>query len=184
MAKHLVIAVDWYGPYSAAEAKLKLSDFQSEGLYFALGKNGNYRSKSPQYVGISTDLKKRVNPQHTTLSKIEDIEIWLGEVGTARPSGRNIKSTPQTLDYSEWLLAYFMDVPLNKKKTQSIPDVAVSLLNRWWKKDYATPRARRPHPDWPDFIDYLGHDYPARMVWFGGRAERMKPPFEGRLRLD
>lgn len=178
MAKHLVIAVDWYGPYaSISEANSALQDFEKDGLYLALGKSSNQTVNRPQYVGISTGIQNRLTSGHHTLSKISDKTIWLGEVGTARPSGPALKKTPVTLDYAEWLLAYFLQLPLNSRKTKNIPDVAVTLLNRWWKKDYTTPWIRRAHPEWPDLIDYLGHAYPAKVVWFGRRMLKIKPPF-------
>lgn len=175
MAKHLVVAVDWYGPYhSIADARDVLkSDFGTAGLYFAVGRTEPDADLAPQYVGISTSLQNRVGNGHHKLGKIQDLRLWLGEVGTAQPSGRKLKKTPATLDYAEWLSAYFIDTPLNEKKRVYIPDVAVTLLNRWWKTDYDTPHVRRPHPDWPDLIDYLGHDYATKVVWFGKKMRRV-----------
>lgn len=174
MAKHLVIAVDWYGPYKSLEdAREAIPDFTSDGLYLALGKTSSNEPFGLQYVGISTTLGTRVSTRHHKLGLIEDLQIWLGEVGTARPSGRQIKKTPATLDYAEWLMAYFVYLPLNDKKTKNAPDVPVTLLNRWWKKDYETPFHRRPHPEWPDLIDYLGYYYPTKIVWFGKKMKRV-----------
>lgn len=174
MAKHLVIAVDWYGPYkSLDEARGVIADFEAAGLYLALGRTEPEEPLGLQYVGISTTLATRVGNGHHKLGLIDDIQIWLGEVGTARPSGRQIKKTPATLDYAEWLMAFFVRFPLNDKKTKNAPDVPVTLLNRWWKKDYETPYHRRPHPEWPDLIDYLGYYYPTKIVWFGKRMKRV-----------
>ncbi|CAN7555051.1 hypothetical protein [Neorhizobium tomejilense] len=174
MAKHLVIAVDWFGPYKGIEeARVAIGDFMGTGLYLAIGRTDADEPLSLQYVGISTSLSKRVGNAHHKLGRIDDLQIWVGEVGTARPSGRQLKKTPATLDYAEWLMAYFVYLPLNDKKTKNAPDIAATLLNRWWKKDYETPYHRRPHPDWPDLIDYLGFYYPTKIVWFGKKLKRV-----------
>lgn len=175
MPKHLVVAVDWYGPYkSIIEAREAIRrDHFAPGLYFALGRTSSDDKIGPQYVGISTSLASRVGSQHPKLSQIDDLSLWVGQVGTASPGGPKMKKTPPTLDMAEWLLAFFVAPPLNQKKTVIMPNVAVSLLNRWWKTDYETPYVRRPHSQWPDLIDYLGHYYPTKIVWFGGRLIRV-----------
>ncbi|OJU69050.1 MAG: hypothetical protein BGO05_16685 [Rhizobiales bacterium 63-7] len=145
------------------------------GLYFAIGRTDPDEEIQPQYVGISTALASKVGNRHHKLGKIDNLSLWVGEVGTAAPGGRKLKKTPPTLDMAEWLLAFFLAPALNQKKTIDIPNVAVSLLNRWWKTDYETPYVRRPHADWPDLIDYLGHYYPTKIVWFGGKLKRVPP---------
>ena len=55
MAKHLVIGIDWYGPYTRNQAATAAADF-GPGLYFAIGTpmgRGNH-TRRPQYIGIST----------------------------------------------------------------------------------------------------------------------------------
>jgi hypothetical protein len=105
-----------------------------------------------------------------------DPEYWLGEIATAEPSGRRMKVTKATLDYAEWLHARFLHLPLNEKKTKRVPRRSVTVLNRWWCEDYETPRRHRPHPDWPDLIDFPSFELPARVIWFGGRQRRFEPP--------
>lgn len=177
MAKHLVIAVDWYGPYDSIQSARKAirADAFGSGLYFAIGRCRARDPLAPQYVGISKDLASRVGNQHGALTQISDLSLWIGEVGTASVSGPKVKATPPTLDFAEWLTAYFMDLPLNTMKRITIPNVSVSLLNRWWKQDYMTARKKRPHPDWPDFIDFLGHYYPTKIVWFGKKMKKVGP---------
>jgi hypothetical protein len=176
MAKHLVIAVDWYGPYPGLEAaRLALNTYDwLPGLYMAIGKSEERPAKGLQYIGISKKLVGRVHARHATLAKISDLQIWLGEVGTANPSGKKLKKTAPTLDYAEWLSAFFLKLPLNNKKKANSPKIPVSLLNRWWKvgKTFDVPRVQRPNPEWPDFIDFLGRDYTTRIVWFGGKVQR------------
>ncbi|MBD9571889.1 hypothetical protein [Ensifer sp. ENS08] len=87
-----------------------------------------------------------------------------------------MKATKTTLDLAEWLHARFMQLPVNEMKTKTLPSRSVTALNRWFKTDYETPRRNRPHPDWPDLIDYPDYDLPARMIWFGGRQQYFHAP--------
>ncbi len=177
MAKHLVVAIDWYGPYPGLpDTMAALAEYDwMQGLYLAIGKSETQPEHGMQYVGISRSLHTRVKSDHATLAKISDLTIWLGEVGTAQPSGKRVKKTPATLDYPEWLMAYYMALPLNSKKKANSPPVPISLLNRWWKRDFVTPYVKRPDPSWPDFIDYLGPDFSTKIVWFGKKMKRIKP---------
>lgn len=179
VAKHLVIAIDWYGPYTAETAKGALADY-GPGLYAAIGKQTDQTSQSLQYVGLSSRLRGRVGPGHHKLGDVtQDLRLWLGEAGTANPSGRRTKFTTPTLDYSEWLLAYFVRFALNDKKTKNPPDRPVTLLNRWYHTDYQTPWVKRPHPDWPDLIDFIGPGYDTKVVWFGKKMKRVRPLLDG-----
>jgi hypothetical protein len=122
-----------------------------------------------QYVGLATDLASRINGYHHKLPLItRELEIWLGEVVPPRTPGRKIKVTDRILDLSEWAHAYFLQLPLNQRKTINPPDLPITVYNRWWKTDFKTPRKHRPHPDWPDVIDFIGQEYEAKLVWFGG----------------
>lgn len=171
--KHLAIVINWYGPYSLDDARQVARIDYSSGLYLGIGKViGGEGPSKPQYIGLSKNLGRRLARHHKLPSITQDAKIWLGEVATAEPGGKRAKVTQTTLDYAEWLHAYFMALELNEKKRKSPPDRAVSVFNRWWKKDYETPWLRRPHADWPDLIDYVGPDYP---VWFGRRQRWNKP---------
>lgn len=177
LPKHLMIAIDWYGPYKTLEAaRVAAKPYDWPGLYMLIGKVGEERSSKIQYVGISRSVSDRLNSKHHRLgaraiesSGIRDIGIWLGEVATAEPGGKKMKATKTTLDFAEWLHAKFMGLPLNGMKTKSPPPRSVTVLNRWWKTDFQTPMSRRPHPDWPNLIDYPTYGLPARTVWFGGK---------------
>jgi hypothetical protein len=61
-----------------------------------------------------------------------------------------------------------MNLPKNKRLNRPPPKSA-TILNRWWKTDLKTPRYHRPHPAWPDLIDYSGRSFRARTIWFGGK---------------
>lgn len=171
-----MIAVHWYGPYASIEAaRADANELWGSGLYFAIGKTKYQRQPGCQYVGIASHLANRLKVRHHKLSRITSgMGLWLGEVVTAEPSGKRMKVTPATLDYAEWLHARFMKLPLNDKKSKTLPPRSVTVLNRWFSLK-ETARKRRPHPDWPDLIDFPGcdSDVPARAVWFGRRRHRL-----------
>ncbi|MBB3164666.1 hypothetical protein FHS25_005169 [Rhizobium laguerreae] len=177
MLKHLMIAVDWFGPYSSVkEARDAARPYDWPGLYMLIGKVGEEEASRAQYVGISASLSGRLTARHHKLGSeaieargIRELRLWLGEVTTAEPGGKKMKITRATLNYSEWLHARFMKLPLNDLRTKTLPDRSVTVLNRWWKTDFATLQARRPHPDWPNLIDFPHYGLPARTVWFGGK---------------
>ncbi|WP_353475323.1 hypothetical protein PVT71_17370 [Salipiger sp. H15] len=172
--KHLMIAIDWYGPYSLSEAYEAARTSFEPALYLCIGKRKYQRKKALQYVGIGKNVSTRIKENHHKLKHVSrEREIWLGEIGTAEPSGKKMKATPATLDYAEWAYARFFDLPLNEKKTTGLPDRSFSVLNRWWMTDFETARKRRPHGDWPDLIDYPDYDLPARKVWFGRQQQEL-----------
>lgn len=175
--KHLMIAINWYGPYrDLDEARRCARHDYDHGLYLAIGKCKYERRRSLQYIGIGGNIHTRLTENHHKLQLIvRERSLWLGEIATAEPSGRRLKATRTTLDYSEWLHARFLQLPLNDKKTKALPPRSVTVLNRWFALDYETP-VRRPHSDWPDLIDYPHYDLPARAVWFGRRQHTFIPP--------
>ncbi len=181
-AKHLMILVEWFGPYSSiAEACSAAKRSFDGGLYLAIGRKPYQRAvKRPQYVGIGNPLHTRMTPSHHKLSLLhpKGLELWMGEVQTAEPSGHKSKVTAATLDHAEWLHARFMRLPLNEMKTKGRPQRSVSVLNRWYNTEFDGEKPqKRPHPDWPDFIDFLDDELPARAQWFNERKNRVcRPP--------
>ncbi len=169
--KHLVVVIDWYGPYSLEKAILAVNSGDYEmGLYMCLGKlKGKHGPSKIQYVGIAgKDLKSRLNDNHAKLQLVtRDRKIWLGEVGSLGVPGKKKKKTNPALDFSEWAFTYFVKPALNQKKKITPPAKPVTVLCRWWKTTgYDKAWTKRPHPDWPDLIDYLGPGYKAKLVWF------------------
>ena len=178
--KHLMISIDWFGPYSLEGAKTAAGSDYAHALYMCIGKAAYQRNSKLQYIGIGTNVSTRLVNDHHKLSLVmKDREIWLGEVSTAEPSGKKLTVTKATLDFAEWMHARFLQLPLNDKKTKGLPSRSVTVLNRWFKTDFATMRNQRPHAEWPDLLDYPDYDYPARLVWFGGKQKKLDSPSYG-----
>lgn len=175
--KHLMIAINWYGPFgSLDDARSAAQEWWGHGLYLAIGKRSYQRVAGIQYIGIGKTLHKRLKEDHQKLSQIQgQRRFWLGEIATAEPSGRRLKATRATLDYAEWMHARFLQLFLNEKKTKALPPRSVTVLNRWYGRDFKTAK-RRPHKDWPDLIDYPANDQPARAIWFGARQKVFRAP--------
>ena len=168
--KHVAIVIDWFGPYkSIEEAKIAMNSDYVDGLYMAIGKTAYQRGKPTlQYVGISKNLKTRVNNKQHKICQISKLnEIWLGEVASTGIAGKKRQATDLRLDLAEWCHSYFLQLPKNDKKTINPPKYPVTVLNRWWFKDYEKKRERRPHSEWPDIIDFIGRDYGAKISWLG-----------------
>jgi hypothetical protein len=49
-------------------------------------------------------------------------------------------------------------------------------MNRWFRHDDWGARKNRPHPDWPDLIDFPADELPTRAIWFGGRQRHFLAP--------
>jgi len=164
---HIGIVVDWYGPYKGIqEARRATKADYEDGLYLFIGKQ-KYQKSPPKllYVGLSGSLHYRLTPQHPILPDISgEPIIWLGEIASYGIPGR---ASQNLLHLAEWATAYFLQLPLNSKKTYNPPNYPVTVVNRWWKKDYQTPRKQRPHPNWPDMIDFMGRGYGGRVGWLG-----------------
>lgn len=174
--KSITAIIDWYGPYSIEEAT-KASKFDyGDGVYMVIGKAKYERNDKLQYIGLANDLGKRLSGHHHRIPEVKrDQKIWLGEVASPRTPGRKVKVTDRMLDLAEWAHAFFLQLPLNGKKTSNPPDMAIVIYNRWWQKDYETQYKQRPHKNWPDFIDFCGNDYLAKVVWFGGKQHAKLP---------
>jgi len=171
MQKPLAIIVDWFGPYSLQTAKKIARESFGTGVYLAIGRQKFQKAPSLiQYIGLGNLLQRLKEDHHKLRLITRDRKIWLGEVGSEGIPGPKRKRTNVQLDLVEWAHAYFLALPLNDKKRQTPPDRSVTVVNRWWKADFVTLRRRRPHPDWPILIDYLGEDSPVRVSWRWDRA--------------
>ncbi|OJY73251.1 MAG: hypothetical protein BGP09_19805 [Rhizobium sp. 60-20] len=174
-----MIAIHWFGPFkSLDDARQSAKEELGSGLYMCTGRVKSQRSVQLQYIGIGGTVHTRLVNSHHKLSEVTDSrQIWLGQPSSAEPSGKKLKMTQATLDYAEWLHAHFLKLPLNEKKTRKPPERPVTVLNRWFKTNYETPYRNRPHPDWPDLVDYPWFDdMPTRLVWFGGKQRLLPSP--------
>jgi hypothetical protein len=178
-SKHLVVGIDWYGPFTLDEARQKAKAYGQGGLYICVGKLKGQHHRRIQYVGKSNHgLYSRLQKDHHKLSLVSRQRLlWAGVIATGNVPGKKKLLTPQALQLAEWAIAKFMELPLNGKLRKSPPPRPVSVLSRWWKTDLDSPRYQRPHPEWPDLIDYLGPEYRTRLVWFGspGRQRVIHP---------
>ena len=176
MQKHVAIIIDWYGPYTLTDAKKVAKESFGTGVYVALGKQKYKKGPSLfQYIGISSNLAKRINEDHDKLALITRNRIlWLGEVASTGIPGPKNKNTDIQLDLAEWAHIFFLKPKLNNKKLCFPPYRGLTVINRWWQKDFETNRTRRPHNNLPDMIDYFGPGYGARIVW-GNKVNRKSP---------
>jgi hypothetical protein len=168
--KHLVVGVDWYGPYSLLQAQRIAHEYGKGGLYLCLGKRKGQHLRTLQYVGKSNGgLRSRLQRDHHKLRLVtRDQQLWLGVIATGNVPGKKKLVTPQALRMAEWALAHFLRLRLNDRLRERLPPSPVTVLNRWWADvNQERPRYRRPHGDWPDLIDFIGPSYRTRLVWFG-----------------
>lgn len=174
MGQHVGIVIDWRGPYSGIEQAKGVTASYWDGLYLFIGKRRYQKlpNKKLLYVGISGALDNRITTQHEKLSYISgEPTIWLGEIASY---GVPCRASQNLLHLAEWATAYFLQLPLNNKKTYNPPNYPVTVVNRWWKRDYKTRRIQRPHAGWPDVFDFPGREYGARVGWLG-YSERWGP---------
>jgi hypothetical protein len=170
------VAVDWYGPsYTLAQARLLGQENQvEECLYVGYEHSGKARS----YVGISKNISTRLTIGHHVLGPWPDesFELWLGIIVSQSEPGRRPSSSPkihsEALNFAEHATAYFVGTSENLRKVQSPPKRSGILFNRWFKLEADWPRHRkRPHPNWPDFMEYDKEEQAGRNVYFGGQVE-------------
>jgi hypothetical protein len=176
----LSVIVDWSGPFaSIQDAKAAAADWDiGEVVYLATGKCRGQKISRLQYIGISSDPRSRFNKNHHRLPEItRAFGIWVGEIVSHGVAGRPSKRRPIrhsiAVDRAEWTLAYFLELPLNKRKRRKPPPQSIALFNRWYKPDFDTRRTKRGHPKWPDFIEY-DEDYELASIVFFGAPPRRK----------
>jgi len=167
--KPVFALVEWFGPYELEDAQ-KASADHDDGLYVIIGKQPGERASRDQYIGLASNLRARLNGKHHKIPLVtRECKVWLGDVLTPRTPGRKIKMTDRMLDLVEWAHAYFLQLPLNSMKKAKPPDRPIAVYNKWWQTNSEVPYKRRPHADWPDIIDFFGEEYPAKLVWLGGK---------------
>lgn len=184
MRKHLMIAVEWYGPFKGidaarAVAKGRVGGFRwDQGLYLAISSDTRRNQRRRiDYIGRSGEVHKRISHRHKKLTAIRGTpEIWLGEITSAEPGGKKNYVSRDTLRFAEMMLVYYLKPHLNEQMFERGPKRDVTLLNTWWKIDLKLddpyediqPYQRRPIRDWPDLFYYPGEGFDATAVWFKG----------------
>lgn len=175
MRKSIVALVEWYGPYSSEEAGPAAFEY-ADGLYMVTGRRAYQRKSEPQYIGLASSLGARLSAVHHKIPEVKhDIKIWLGQVVSPRTPGKKMQVTDVMLDLVEWAHAYFMQLPLNDKKTRKWPKRDIVVYNRWWRRCKEVGHGKRPNREWPDIIDFIDGDFDARLVWFGKNVVTKRP---------
>lgn len=173
--------IDWVGPFaSIAELRAAAADFGvGETLYLAIGSRPRQRQSHIQYVGITTDLGSRFNGKHPiqTLLKPSNLRLFIGIVTSQSVAGRKARHQPvrfsTPLYLAETALAFLMEIPLNKDKRCNPPKDSVVVVNRWYRTDFDTRRRRRPHPMWPDLVEFDCYECIGDLAWHGRRRKHL-----------
>lgn len=176
--------VDWFGPYKSTaelrDAADELGVLLKHNLYMAIGSRPRQKNVDIQYVGISRSIWTRFDKKHpiNSLLKKQSLKLFLGIVSSQSVSGRKAShhhkgfSIPVTL--SESILAFLLELPLNKDKRCSTPVDSITLVNRWFKTNLDDRYRNRPHPNWPDYLEYDWETDDAKIVWFGGKQRTFR----------
>ncbi|EPT7430025.1 hypothetical protein ACVSEE_003569, partial [Vibrio cholerae] len=148
MSSHTTVIVDWRGPFSYEEIESN-PDWEN-GLYLATGKLKYEREATIQYCGITEGtFIGRLKNHHKVHEINRDKEFWIGEVKYPDEVSRYF------LEMAESIIIYFWQPELNERKKLSLPK-PITLINRWYKKDYS-PRYRQ-HPMCKYLDDVLSWD--------------------------
>jgi hypothetical protein len=97
--KHLVVGIDWYGPYSLAKAQGIAHEYGKGGLYLCVGKQRGQHHPRLQYIGKSNNgLRSRLQKDHHKLKLVtQGRQVWLGVIATGNVPGRRMHITPKAL---------------------------------------------------------------------------------------
>lgn len=174
------LVVDWSGPFDSIDACRNAAKEYAVGecLYMAAGMRRYQRTSSLQYVGLSTDPESRFTNQHHKLPEVtRNFKVWIGQVVSHSIAGRRAQHQPSShsvaVGLAEWMLAYFLQLPLNVQKRANPPPDSAVLLNRWFNPDFATRRKQRVYDDWPDFLEFEidphNGEVFAQLNWFATR---------------
>lgn len=173
--------IDWYGPYGSvkqAKAAVRKGGF-GEVLYLAIGSIDRQKTAHIQYVGITLDFTVRLGTGHTIRQYVQEegLSLYLGVISSQAIAGKRAsyqnKKHDRLVYLAESAMAFFLALPLNRNKRCSPPKDSVVVFNRWWKisDDGEVRKWRRPHPDWPDFIEYDEYSEAGSVVWHGKRRK-------------
>lgn len=167
--------IDWCGPFPTIEAACKAvsGEGYGEALYMAIGSRRGQKMSHIQYVGITSDLTKRFNGNHPIqlLLRERTLRLYVGVVTSQAVAGKkaahHAKRFSIPLYLAESVIAFLMELPLNKDKRCNPPKDSVVVVNRWYRTDFATRRRRRPHRSWPDLLEYDWDEGIGDLAWHG-----------------
>src|ERR1700760_4137566 len=129
-ADTLMIAADWYGPFSSLRgARLECERAKvGECLYLAI-----LDDEEGSYVGISSSVSTRLNSSHHVLGKIVDggALVWIGIIASQAVAGRRSASGyaghSESVHVAEHLTAYLLELNKNRSKRKRPPDRSAVL---------------------------------------------------------
>ncbi len=173
--------IDWCGPFHTIEAACHAvaEEGYGEALYMAVGSKRGQTKSHVQYVGITADLTKRFNGTHPIqlLLRAKTLRLYVGIVTSQAVAGKkashHAKRFSIPLYLAESVIAFLMELPLNKDKRCNPPKDSVVVVNRWYRQDFATRRRRRPHPTWPDLIEYDWSEEIGDLAWHGRQRKHL-----------
>jgi hypothetical protein len=175
-ANMFMVAVDWYGPLKSLSEAREVSQLHrvKDFLYLGFQRKGRHRS----YVGISNNAQSRLRTSHQVLGRWPDgtYQLWLGIVVSQSEPGRRASASPPrhkaALTFAERLTARFVQTSDNVQGSKKPPKRSGALLNRWYYLSDGFPRhKRRPHKNWPDFIDFEETEGLGRTAYFAGKVD-------------
>lgn len=173
--------IDWCGPFRSIESACDAVAHEGygEALYMAIGARQGQSKTHIQYVGITADLTARFNGTHPIqqLVRPNTLRLYVGVVTSQAVAGKkasyHAKNFSIPLYLAESALAFLMEIPLNKNKRCSPPKDSIVVVNRWYREDFATRRRRRPHPTWPDLVEYDWSEGTGDLAWHGRRRQHI-----------
>lgn len=175
------VMIDWCGPFHSVESACEavVEEGYGEALYMAIGSKPGQAATHLQYVGITGDFTKRFNGKHPIQLLIREntLRLYVGLVTSQAVAGKkashHAKRFSIPLYLAESVIAFLMELPLNKDKRCSPPKDSVVVVNRWYRDDFVTRRRRRPHRGWPDLIEYDGDEDIGDLAWHGKRRKHL-----------
>jgi len=169
--------VYWFGPFR--DKSSIPSDIQKKcwkhGVYLIIGRHKPFFlfDKYLQYIGESSNLAVRLSDTHDKLRRVSAVglQVWVGIVQTdlirKSPDDDDLPRQYQQIVETESALIHFMPTRLNIDRKRHPPSMPV-LIRSYWKTKDGNALSKRPHPAWPDLIEYHPENG-GRLVWLGNR---------------
>jgi hypothetical protein len=144
--KEEVYTVHWYGPHTEAE---KIEDGKI--LYLATGGLKRKPKEKLQYCGITNSRFCNRYQHHHTLDEITlKRQFWIGWLNYPN----RIRPRRAQLEAVESLIVYYWGDLLNKRKTYSAPRHSITVISRWFRKDWKPSKKPMLFRQLPDVISW------------------------------